>query len=93
VLLRIARELGVSIADLVDEHPRVLASGPGNDVPAGLRQAATELGLTDDEVARLATIRFRGRQPQSVDRWKLLVNQLKLTEALDRQAGDRRDDE
>lgn len=83
VLYRIAQQLGVSIADLVEREPRQLADIDDASIPGGLLEAARELGLTKADVRQLAAIRFRGRQPQSVERWKLLITQLELSEQLD----------
>ena len=83
VLFRLARVLGVSIADLVEEEPLRPADVTDEDVPPGLVEAAESLGLSGSDVRQLAGVRFRGRQPQSTERWKLLIQQLELSEVLD----------
>ncbi len=83
VLYRLAQVLGVSVADLVEPEPRRAADLRDEDIPAGLAEAGKKLGLTRSEVRHLATIRFRGRQPQSAERWRLLIQQLELSQALD----------
>jgi transcriptional regulator with XRE-family HTH domain len=83
VLYRLAQVLGVSVADLIEPEPRRAADLRDEDIPAGLADAGKKLGLTRSEVRHLATIRFRGRQPQSAERWRLLIHQLELSQALD----------
>jgi transcriptional regulator with XRE-family HTH domain len=81
VLLRVAQILGTSIGELVEEHPQQMAAEAS--VPPGLREAAREAGLSEAEVQRLAAIRFRGQQPQSKERWQLLINNLVFSEGMD----------
>jgi transcriptional regulator with XRE-family HTH domain len=82
VLFRIARALGVSAARLVDPDPQPIAD-LGGDLPAGLVEAADQLGLRLSDVRQLSGIRFRGQQPQSAERWRLLIQQIELSEKLD----------
>lgn len=89
VLYRLARELGVSVADLVEPEPPRVADLRDKDIPQGLVEAAEELGLNRSDVRHLASIRFRGQQPQSAGRWKLLIQQLELSQPLDTQAQQR----
>ena len=86
VLYRLARELGVSVADLVEPEPPRVADLRDEDIPQGLLEAAEELNLSRSDVRHLASIRFRGQQPQSAGRWKLLIQQLELSLPLDQQA-------
>lgn len=91
VLFRIARALGVSVADLVEPDRPSPAEMEEADVPPGLKEAATQEGLTVSDVRHLAAIRFRGQQPQSVQRWRLLIQQLELSQVLD-QRSERKSD-
>jgi transcriptional regulator with XRE-family HTH domain len=95
VLFRLARGLGVSVAELIEPEPPRVADLRDEDIPPGLLVAATELRLSRSDVRQLASIRFRGQQPQSATRWKLLIQQLELSQALDEQAEQRatREDE
>jgi XRE family transcriptional regulator of biofilm formation len=83
VLYRLARGMGVSVADLIEPEPPRVADLRDEEVPRGLVEAAKELGLSRSDVQHLANIRFRGQQPQSASRWKLLIQQLELSQPLD----------
>jgi transcriptional regulator with XRE-family HTH domain len=89
VLYRLARGLGVSVADLVEPEPPRVADLRDEDIPRGLVEAAQELRLSRSDVRHLASLRFRGQQPQSAIRWKLLIQQLELSQPLDDQAPQR----
>lgn len=81
VLLRLAQILGTSIGELVEEHPQKMSAEVV--IPPGLREAALEANLTEAEVHQWAAIRLRGEQPQSKERWQLLIQSLALSEGLD----------
>ncbi len=81
VLLRLARILGTSIGELVEEYPQTMTADV--DIPPGLREAAREANLSEREVQGWAAVRFRGQQPQSKERWSLLIQNLALSERLD----------
>lgn len=81
VLLRLAEILGTSIGELVEEHPQRMTTEVV--IPPGLREAAREENLSEPEIQRLAAVRFRGEQPQSKERWKLLIQSLALSEGMD----------
>lgn len=89
VLYRLARGLGVSVADLVEPEPPRVADLRDEDIPPGLLEAAKDLRLSRTDVRQLAGIRFRGQQPQSARRWRLLIQQLELSQPLDEQAKQR----
>jgi transcriptional regulator with XRE-family HTH domain len=81
ILMRLAQILGTSIGELVEESPQKMAADIV--VPPGLREAAREENLSEAEIQRLAAIRFRGEQPQSKERWRLLIQSLALSGGMD----------
>jgi transcriptional regulator with XRE-family HTH domain len=68
-LYRIAKALDVTMSELLG---RKLLFEPTTRIPAGLKQFAEEEGLSETEVQMLASIRFRGDQPQSRQRWEYI---------------------
>jgi transcriptional regulator with XRE-family HTH domain len=55
------------------------------DTPPTLASVAEEHGLTPAEVASLAALRIRGRQPQTRQRWDFIYKALLASETLDSQ--------
>lgn len=72
-LYSLAQSLGTSIAYLLgkERQPEKPA------VPHSLRLFARETGLSEQEVAMLAGIRYRGRSPRSVADWRYLYESIK----------------
>jgi len=83
VLFKLARALGVSLADLIEPERPEIADISDEEIPPGLLAAAQKYNLSTVDVRHLAALRFRGQQPQSADRWELLIQQLDLSQALD----------
>jgi hypothetical protein len=80
VLFDIARALGVTMADLLGHEIRV------EDAPQlepTLAQYAKEAKLTKADVRMLASIKFRGSPPQSVERWRYIHHALLTSRGLD----------
>lgn len=80
VLLRIAKALSTTIGDLLELPTVKTAAGAPVELSASLRafqQRMEQLKtpLSEQDLHDLATMRFRGGQPQTVDEW----NQLYLT--------------
>jgi transcriptional regulator with XRE-family HTH domain len=76
VLLRVANALSTTIADLMS-LPSVRVEETQVEIPPSLREfesRMTQLGtpLTPEDLRDLATMRFRGGQPQTVDAWNTL---------------------
>ncbi len=60
------------------------AAGPTPSVlPEGLRQLAEEQGLSAADVVELSALRFNGRQPRTIERWRAVHEALAATEELD----------
>jgi len=83
VLLRIARALNVTIADLLS-LPMVQVDETKVSLSPSLiefRKWMKRIGdpLSDDDIRDLATMRFRGGQPKSKDDWFDLYRTLKRT--------------
>lgn len=76
VLKRLARALGTTVGDLAAETP-LEAETP--EIPASLAACRDRYELSDEEVADLARIRFRGGHPQEADDWYQLYLHLKRT--------------
>lgn len=78
VLYRIAGALGKPVGELLEHEFDVTDLGqlPDN-LPATLRQfvrkRAAALGLVADDVRMLANLRYRGRQPATVEDWEDLL--------------------
>jgi transcriptional regulator with XRE-family HTH domain len=75
VLYVIASVLGTSVASLLgmpigDADAEVMIS-------ESLGAFAKAANLSDDEVAMLARVRYRGRQPQTVEDWRYLYESIK----------------
>jgi hypothetical protein len=78
----LAKALGVTIADLLGE--RLTASAePGID-PA-LRELAEQDGLSQADVAMLASIEWRGEPPRTVRRWRHIYDAIVSSRSLDDQ--------
>lgn len=70
-LYEVARALGTSVGDLLGRTTGVQAAGESG-VPVMLQELAEEAQLTEEDVAMLASIRFRGEQPKTKDDWRFL---------------------
>jgi transcriptional regulator with XRE-family HTH domain len=80
-LYAIAKALGVTMSDLLGEK---LIVEPIVKVPAGLRAFADEVDLPHADVQMLASIQFRGGQPQSKERWRHIYDAIRMSQELDR---------
>lgn len=79
VLMQLSKALGVTIADLLGTSP----SAPKVSVSATLKSFATERDLPEGDVAMLAGIKFRGEPPRSKERWAMIYDTIRMSEALD----------
>lgn len=75
-LSALATALGVAITDLLGIASAESASG---DVPDSLMEYARHAHLPPTDVAMLANIRYRGKQPTTVDGWRALYSIIKAT--------------
>ena len=82
-LMKLATPLRTTIADLLG-RPMVQVDNQRVEVSDALQEFCdwmkkTDRELSDDEVRDLATMRFRGGQPKTVDDWDDLYRTLKRT--------------
>ncbi len=76
ILFRIANELKTTIADLLGEEP---VEPDIAEISDSLRKFAKLENLTDDDVAMLARIEYRGKRPNNVDDWRYIFESIKRT--------------
>lgn len=79
VLFKIAKGLGVTLADLLDQAPTVRE----RRIDPSLREFARERQLTDSDVRMLASIQFRGDPPQTARRWQFIYDALIASRGFD----------
>jgi transcriptional regulator with XRE-family HTH domain len=75
-LYRIATALGTSVPDLLEKPP----SQPfteDNRVPPALARVASDLGLPEEDVRMLASIRYRNDQPETEEGWRFLYESIR----------------
>jgi transcriptional regulator with XRE-family HTH domain len=63
------------------------------DIPTGLREFARDRRLSDAEVRMLASLRIRGQQPISRERWTFIYDALLASESIDQEAQRRTEQE
>lgn len=49
------------------------------DLPTGLAEFAERVSLPADDVLMLSRLRYRGKQPNTADKWEMLYNVIKVT--------------
>jgi len=77
----IARALDVTLDELLHNTtgtPLVRPKRPPLERPPGLSELQAELGLSDDDVDRLASINFRGHRPRDKEGWRFLLEALRM---------------
>jgi transcriptional regulator with XRE-family HTH domain len=79
-LYAIAEALGVTMSDLLG---RRLLSEVETDRPPSLEEFAREHHLPEADVRMLASIRFRGGQPRTKQRWAHIYSAIRQTEWMD----------
>lgn len=50
-----------------------------SDIPSSLAAFAQSANLPPDDVAMLARLKYRGKQPTTPEKWELLYNVIKMT--------------
>ena len=81
VLMRLAKALGVTIAELIGDDVR-----PGNasvEPDPSLIEFAESRNLPASDVQMLAGIRFRGDPPKTVRRWSMIYDAIVSSQMLD----------
>ena len=80
VLYTIGKALGVSMSDLLG-RPMILK--PSTKPPAALLKLAEEDKLNQSNVDMLASIKFRGDAPKSVERWRFIYQAIRNSSGMD----------
>jgi transcriptional regulator with XRE-family HTH domain len=91
-LYSIAVALDVTLDELVNgavEAPPEGRTRTAPELPAGLEELRKELKLSEDDVAMLASLNFRGHRPKDKDGWRYLLETLKM---LSQRKGDLKDE-
>jgi transcriptional regulator with XRE-family HTH domain len=71
------REKLSSILGLKVEEEDAIAQS--DELPASLLEFAESAKLPPDDVQMLARLKYRGKQPTTVEKWELLYNVIKMT--------------
>jgi transcriptional regulator with XRE-family HTH domain len=75
-LYRIATALGTSVPDLLEKPPSQ-PFAEDNRVPPALARVASDLGLPEEDVRMLASIRYRNDQPKTEEGWRFLYESIR----------------
>lgn len=84
VLYALGKALGVSMSELLG-RPMILE--PSNKPPATLIKLAEEDKLNQSDVDMLASIKFRGEAPKSVERWRFIYQAIRNSSGMDSTRG------
>ena len=79
-LYSVAKALGVTMSDLMG---RKLLPAAAPHVPQSLQEFADEEGLPEADLHMLASIRFRGEQPRTKERWRYIYTAISTSKAID----------
>ena len=79
-LYRIAEALGVAMSDLLGK-PILTAARSAR--PESLEEFARQRDLPEADVEMLATIRFRGEEPKTPERWEFIYQAIKNSAPID----------
>jgi transcriptional regulator with XRE-family HTH domain len=82
-LYALAEALGVTMSDLLGR--KLLVAEKPDSIPASLREFARDNDLPESDVRMLATIRFRGEEPRTKERWKYIYDAIRSSELFDRE--------
>lgn len=83
-LYRLANALGVAVSDLLG---RPIEQTDVAHIPESLRDFAAAAGIPRADVDMLASIKFRGDQPETVERWEYIYRAIKLSKPMDGSPG------
>ena len=82
VVVRLCRVLGCTLEEMLG------APGPSAimsyEVPASLRLLAHQDSLKPDEIAMLSRISYNGRQPTSIEGWRVILDTIRQSISEDR---------
>lgn len=77
VLYNIALALGTTIAYLLGKRANPLSDEAPLTIPEALQQFAKEDRIPEEDVRRLACIKYRNAQPKTKDDWRYLYETIK----------------
>jgi transcriptional regulator with XRE-family HTH domain len=80
VLYRIGNALGIAMSDLLG---RPIITRPTKKRPPSLMKFAEEANLPESDIEMLASIKFRGQQPKTADRWAFIYQAIKNSAGMD----------
>lgn len=81
-LYRIAEALGVAMSDLLGKP---ILTKARSTRPPSLEAFARGRGLPEADIEMLASIRFRGEEPRTVERWQFIYQAIKNSAPMDDQ--------
>jgi transcriptional regulator with XRE-family HTH domain len=79
-MYRLAEALGVAMSDLLG---RPILHSARSERPESLLRFAEENDLPERDVEMLASIQFRGDQPQTVKRWEFIYEAIRNSKRMD----------
>ena len=79
-LYAIAKALGVTMSDLLGQR---LVIEPSGEIDPSLAAFAEQDGLSQADVAMLASVQWRGDPPRTVDRWRYIYQAITTSRSLD----------
>lgn len=76
-LYRIAKQLGATVADLLD--PEGKGEAPAHrEIPDGLRTFAKDRGLPEADIQMLMGISYRGQKPVASEDWAYIYDSIRM---------------
>jgi transcriptional regulator with XRE-family HTH domain len=78
-LYAIAQTLGVPVAELLGER-LTITGAPAEPLDPSLTAFAAEENLSEPDVEMLASIRWRGDQPRTIERWRRIYRAIILSD-------------
>ena len=76
----LAEVLGVAMSDLLG---RPILHRASSERPPSLIEFAAENDIPESDVEMLASIRFRGEQPQTTKRWQFIYEAIRNSRGMD----------
>jgi transcriptional regulator with XRE-family HTH domain len=76
----LAKVLGVAMSDLLG---RPVLHKAKSERPRSLIEFATENSIPESDIEMLASIRFRGEQPQTAKRWEFIYEAIRNSRGMD----------
>ena len=77
LLYNIAEALGTTVAFLLGKRRNPMNPDPTIAIPAALEEFARREKLTEEDKRRLACIKYRDRQPKTVEDWDFIYQAIK----------------